>query len=87
MIDDVQGYEAAIDDKTRVIFTESLANPGGLRHGHGRQFCQDPEQHAFPSWTNTMRRPTSADRWEHGSEYHRREPDKFIVVTGNSIGA
>jgi O-acetylhomoserine (thiol)-lyase len=85
-IDDVEGFEAAIDDKTRLIFTESLANPGGLvtdiaavakiAKRHGLPFIVD----------NTMASPYLCRPLEHGANIVVESLTKFVGGHGNSIG-
>ena len=80
------GFEAAVDDKTRVIFAESLANPGGLvtdmdalgkiAAKHGIPFVVD----------NTMASPYLCRPLEHGANIIVESLTKFIGGHGNSIG-
>ena len=83
--DDLAGLEALIDDKTRGIFVESLANPGGtfvdiaaiakIAHKHGLPFIVD----------NTMASPYLLRPIEHAADIVVHSLTKFIGH-GNSIG-
>jgi len=85
-INDHAAVEAAIDDKTRVIFTESLANPGGIvtdiaaiaaiAEKHGIVYMVD----------NTMASPYLCRPLEHGAHVVVHSLTKFIGGHGNSIG-
>lgn len=85
-INDLAAVEAAIDDKTRVIFSESLANPGGLvtdiagvaaiADKHGVAYMVD----------NTMASPYLCRPLEHGAHIVVHSLTKFIGGHGNSIG-
>lgn len=85
-VNDLAAVEAAIDDKTRVIFTESLANPGGIvtdisgiaaiANKHGVAYLVD----------NTMASPYLCRPLEHGAHLVVHSLTKFIGGHGNSIG-
>ncbi len=85
-VDDHAGFEAAIDDKTRVVFTESLANPGGvvtdiaaiaaIANKAGVPYVVD----------NTMASPYLIRPLEHGADIVVHSLTKFIGGHGNSIG-
>ena len=85
-IDDLSSFEAAIDENTRAVFTESLANPGGLvtdmsavadiAHRHGVPYVVD----------NTMASPYLCRPLEHGADIIVQSLTKFIGGHGNSIG-
>jgi O-acetylhomoserine (thiol)-lyase len=84
--DDVDSFESQIDDKTRAIFVESLANPGGtfvdlekiaeVAHRHGVPFIVD----------NTMATPYLIRPIEHGADIVVHSLTKFMGGHGNSIG-
>lgn len=85
-IDDVDAFEAAIDENTRAVFTESLANPGGyvtdmegvaaIAAKHGVPYIVD----------NTMATPYLCRPLEHGANIVVESLTKFIGGHGNSIG-
>lgn len=85
-VDDTAGFEAAIDNKTRCVFTESLANPGGvvtdisaiaaIANKAGVPYLVD----------NTMASPYLIRPLEHGADLVVNSLTKFIGGHGNSIG-
>ena len=85
-IDDVSTFESQIDDKTRAIFIESLANPGGefvdieaigkIAHKHGLPLIVD----------NTLATPYLVRPIEHGADIIVHSLTKFIGGHGNSMG-
>ncbi|MEL6919963.1 MAG: aminotransferase class V-fold PLP-dependent enzyme, partial [Pseudomonadota bacterium] len=78
--------EARIDDKTKAIFCESLANPGGvitdlekvaaIAHKHGIPLIVD----------STMATPYLVRPIEHGADIVVHSLTKFIGGHGNSMG-
>lgn len=85
-MDDLAAVEAQIDDRTKAIFVESLANPGGiitdlqavadLAHKHGLPLIVD----------NTMATPYLIRPIEHGADIVVHSLTKFIGGHGNSMG-
>lgn len=85
-MDDLSAVEAAMDDSVRVIFTESLANPGGvitdiasvaeIAKRHGVVYMVD----------NTMASPYLCQPLSHGANIVVNSLTKFIGGHGNSIG-
>ncbi len=85
-MDDVSSIESQIDDKTKAIFCESLANPGGIvtdleaiaavAKKHGIPFIVD----------NTMATPYLTRPIEHGADIVVHSLTKFIGGHGNSMG-
>ncbi len=83
---DLSTFENQIDDKTRGIFIESLANPGGtfvdiaaiaeIAHKHGLPLIVD----------NTMASPYLLRPIEHGADIVVHSLTKFIGGHGNSMG-
>ena len=79
-------FEAQIDDRTRGIFIESLANPGGtfvdiaaiaaIAHKHGLPLIVD----------NTMASPYLIRPLEHGADIVVHSLTKFLGGHGNSMG-
>lgn len=84
--DDPKSFEAAITPKTRAIFIESLANPGGVvtdiaaiaavAHKHGLPLIVD----------NTMATPILIRPIEHGADIVIHSLTKFMGGHGNSMG-
>ena len=85
-VDDLSTIESQIDDKTRAIFVESLANPGGIfvdleaigeiARRHGLPFIVD----------NTMASPYLLRPIEHGADIVVHSLTKFLGGHGNSMG-
>jgi len=83
---DVSSFEAQIDDRTRAIFVESLANPNGefvdlqaisaIARKHGLPLIVD----------NTLASPYLVRPIEHGADIVVHSLTKFIGGHGNSIG-
>ncbi len=83
---DPQSFESQIDDRTRGIFIESLANPGGtfvdiaaiaaVAHKHGLPLIVD----------NTMATPYLVRPLEHGADIVVHSLTKFMGGHGNSMG-
>lgn len=84
--DDPENIRAAMDDKTRCVFIESLANPGGVvtdiaaiadvAHEGGVPLIVD----------NTMASPALCRPFEHGADIVTHSTTKFLNGHGNSIG-
>ncbi|MEM6907233.1 MAG: O-acetylhomoserine aminocarboxypropyltransferase [Pseudomonadota bacterium] len=84
--DDLDALRSAIDDKTRVVFIESLANPGGvvsdieaiadIAHEAGVPLMVD----------NTMATPALCRPFEHGADIVVHSATKFLNGHGNAIG-
>lgn len=82
----IDSFESQIDDRTRAIFIESLANPGGefvdieaignIARKHGLPFIVD----------NTLATPYLLRPIEHGADIVVHSLTKFIGGHGNSIG-
>lgn len=85
-VDDISTFESQIDAKTRGIFVESLANPGGefvdiaaigeIARKHGLPLIVD----------NTMATPYLLRPIEHGADIVVHSLTKFIGGHGNSMG-
>lgn len=83
---DVGSFEAAVDGRTRAVFVESLANPGGtfvdieaiaeIAHRHGLPLIVD----------NTMASPYLMRPIEHGADIVVHSLTKFVAGHGNSMG-
>ena len=84
--DDAANVAAAITDKTRAVFIESLANPGGViqdiaaiakvAHDAGIPLIVD----------NTMASPVLCRPIEHGADIVVESTTKFLNGHGNSVG-
>jgi O-acetylhomoserine (thiol)-lyase len=84
--DDPENVRAAMDDKTRAVFIESLANPGGVvsditaiadvAHAGGVPLVVD----------NTMATPALCRPFEHGADIVVHSMTKFLNGHGNSVG-
>jgi len=84
--DDIENVRAAVTDKTRAIFVESLANPGGVvtdlaaisgvAKAAGVPFIVD----------NTMATPYLCRPIEHGADIVVHSLTKFMGGHGNSMG-
>ncbi|UDF30012.1 UNVERIFIED_ORG: O-acetylhomoserine aminocarboxypropyltransferase [Roseateles sp. XES5] len=84
--DDLSTFESQIDNKTKAIFIESLANPGGtfvdiagiaeVAHRHGLPLIVD----------NTMATPYLIRPLEHGADIVVHSLTKFMGGHGNSMG-
>lgn len=84
--DDLATFEAAIDDRTKAIYVESLANPGGtftdldaiaeIAASHGLPLIVD----------NTMATPYLIRPIEHGADIVVHSLTKFMGGHGNSMG-
>ena len=84
--DDPENVKAAIDDKTRCVFIESLANPGGvvsdiatiadIAHAAGVPLMVD----------NTMATPALCKPFDHGADIVVHSTTKFLNGHGNAIG-
>ncbi|MGV8939196.1 MAG: O-acetylhomoserine aminocarboxypropyltransferase [Allorhizobium sp.] len=83
---DPDSFEAEIDERTRAIFIESLANPGGtfvdieaiaaVAHKHGLPLIVD----------NTMASPYLVRPFNHGADIIVHSATKFLGGHGNSMG-
>lgn len=84
--DDPAAYAAATDDKTRAVFVESIANPGGVitdiaalaevAHAAGVPLIVD----------NTLATPYLCRPFEHGADIVVHSLTKFLDGHGNSLG-
>lgn len=84
--DDLTGFESAIDDKTKLIFCESIGNPAGnvvdiaalaeIAHKHGVPLMVD----------NTVATPFLCRPFEHGADIVIHSLTKYIGGHGTTIG-
>ncbi|TPP10686.1 O-acetylhomoserine aminocarboxypropyltransferase [Rhizobium glycinendophyticum] len=83
---DVASFEGQIDDRTKAVYIESLANPGGtfvdieaiaeVAHRHGLPLIVD----------NTMASPYLIRPLQHGADIIVHSATKFLGGHGNSMG-
>ena len=84
--DDPENIRAAMDENTRCVFIESLANPGGVvsdiqaiadvAHAGGVPLIVD----------NTMASPALCRPFEHGADIVTHSTTKFLNGHGNAVG-
>ncbi len=83
---DVSSFEAAITDKTRAIFIESIANPGGIVVDIAA-IAKIAQKHGIPLIVdNTMATPYLCRPLEHGADIVVHSLTKFMGGHGNSMG-
>ncbi|MEN0088807.1 MAG: PLP-dependent transferase, partial [Pseudomonadota bacterium] len=84
--DDLDTIKAQINDKTRAIFVESLANPGGVVTDM-EAIARIAEDAGIPLMVdNTMATPYLCRPIEHGANVVLHSLTKFIGGHGNSMG-
>ena len=85
-VNDHAAVDAAFKDNTRALFTESLANPGGLVTDM-QAMAAIAKKHGVPYIVdNTMASPYLCRPLEHGANIIVESLTKFIGGHGNSIG-
>ncbi len=83
---DPASFEAEIDDRTRAIFIESLANPGGTFVDIAA-IAAVAKKHGLPLIVdNTMASPYLIRPLEHGADIVVHSLTKFMGGHGNSMG-
>ncbi|SFU55145.1 MULTISPECIES: O-acetylhomoserine aminocarboxypropyltransferase [unclassified Methylobacterium] len=84
--DDPASFEAAITPRTKAIFCESIANPGGVITDIAA-LSQIAKKHNIPLVVdNTMATPYLIRSFEHGADIVVHSATKFLGGHGNSIG-
>ncbi|ANY77022.1 O-acetylhomoserine aminocarboxypropyltransferase [Microvirga ossetica] len=84
--DDPSSFEAAITPKTKAIFVESIANPGGVIVDL-QAIAAIAKKHRIPFIVdNTMATPYLIKAFEHGADIIVHSATKFLGGHGNSIG-
>ncbi|MBB4001117.1 O-acetylhomoserine aminocarboxypropyltransferase [Aurantimonas endophytica] len=84
--DDISSFEAAITEKTRAIFIESIANPGGIVVDIAA-IAAIAQKHGIPLIVdNTMATPYLCRPIEHGADIVVHSLTKFMGGHGNSMG-
>lgn len=84
--DDYAGFEAAIDDKTRAIFCESIGNPAGNVVDIAR-LAEIGNKHGIPLIVdNTVATPYLCRPFEHGAAIVVHALTKYIGGHGTTLG-
>lgn len=84
--DDPSSFEAAITPKTKAIFVESIANPGGVIVDL-QAIATIAKKHRIPFIVdNTMASPYLIRPFEHGADIIVHSATKFLGGHGNSVG-
>lgn len=84
--DDISSFEAAISEKTKAIFIESIANPGGIVTDI-EAISKIAKQHGIPLIVdNTLATPYLCKPKEFGADVIVHSLTKFMGGHGNSIG-
>ena len=84
--DDPSSFEAAITPKTKAIFVESIANPGGVIVDL-QAIAAIAKKHRIPFIVdNTMATPYLIRPFEHGADIIVHSATKFLGGHGNSVG-
>ena len=84
--DDPATFEAAITPKTKAIFVESIANPGGVIVDLDA-IAAIAKRHRIPFIVdNTMASPYLLRPFEHGADIVVHSATKFLGGHGNSVG-
>ena len=83
---DVDDYKSKINDKTKAIFIESIANPGGIITDI-EAIARVAEEHHLPLIVdNTMATPYLCRPLDFGANIVVHSLTKFLGGQGNSIG-
>ena len=84
--DDLASVEAAVTPKTKAIFIESIANPGGVITDIA-SIAAIAKKHKIPLIVdNTLATPYLCRPFEHGADIVVHSATKFLGGHGNSIG-
>jgi O-acetylhomoserine (thiol)-lyase len=84
--DDPATFEEAVSERTKAIFVESIANPGGVIVDL-EAIGQIAKRHNIPLIVdNTMATPYLIRPFEHGADIIVHSATKFLGGHGNSIG-
>ncbi|HVW54823.1 MAG TPA: O-acetylhomoserine aminocarboxypropyltransferase [Rhizobiaceae bacterium] len=85
-VDDPESFDRLIDDKTKALHIESLANPGG-QFVDIEKIAAIARKHGLPLIVdNTLASPYLVRPIEHGADIVVHSLTKFIGGHGNSIG-
>jgi O-acetylhomoserine (thiol)-lyase len=85
-IDDLASFEKAVTPKTKAIFIESIANPGGVVTDIGGIAAIAKRAGVPLIVDNTLATPYLCRPFEHGADIVVHSMTKFIGGHGNSIG-
>jgi O-acetylhomoserine (thiol)-lyase len=84
--DEPETFEAAVTERTKAIFIESIANPGGVIVDI-EPIAQVAKRHRIPLIVdNTMASPYLMRPFEYGADIVVHSATKFLGGHGNSIG-
>src|ERR687889_2747525 len=84
--DEPASFEAAVTERTKAIFVESIANPGGVVVDLAA-IADIAKRHRIPFIVdNTMATPYLIRPFEHGADIVVHSATKFLGGHGNSIG-
>lgn len=84
--DDISSFEAAITPKTRALFAESIANPGGVVTDI-KALAKTAKRAGVPLVIdNTLATPYLCRPFEHGADVVVHSATKFLGGHGNSLG-
>ena len=83
--DDLSTFEAALSDRTRAIFVESIANPGGSVTDLAAIAAIAAKAHVPLIVDNTLASPYLIRPFEHGADIVVHSATKFLGGHGNSI--
>ncbi|WP_134499775.1 O-acetylhomoserine aminocarboxypropyltransferase [Microvirga pakistanensis] len=84
--DDPSSFEAAVTPRTKAIFVESIANPGGVIVDL-QAIAAIAKKHRIPFIVdNTMASPYLIRPFEHGADIIVHSATKFLGGHGNSVG-
>jgi O-acetylhomoserine (thiol)-lyase len=84
--DEPETFEAAVTERTKAIFIESIANPGGVIVDI-EAIAQVAKRHRIPLIVdNTMASPYLMRPFEYGADIVVHSATKFLGGHGNSIG-
>jgi O-acetylhomoserine (thiol)-lyase len=84
--DDLPSFKAAITPKTKAIFLESIANPGGVIVDIEAIAAIAHEKHLPLIVDNTLATPYLVRPFEHGADIVVHSATKFLGGHGNSLG-
>jgi O-acetylhomoserine (thiol)-lyase len=83
---DIDSYKKSVNDKTRAIFIESIANPGGIITDI-EPIARVAEDAGVPLIVdNTMATPVLCKPFNHGANIIIHSLTKFLGGQGNSVG-
>lgn len=84
--DDIGSFERAVTPKTKAIFIESIANPGGVVTDIAAIAQVAKRAHVPLIVDNTLASPYLCRPFEHGADIVVHSATKFLGGHGNSIG-